>query len=101
MYNIMFDYEFNGEKKHTMVMGHLTYLHYKMNILYEDYEGSYVKCIISTNVGDFFEEEEEVLHIKGAFRDLLQEQFEKKYMSVRYSIPKYIQESILKHKLLI
>ena len=94
----MFDYEFNGEKKHTMVMGHLTYLHYKMNILYEDYEGSYVKCIISTNVGDFFEKAEEIQHIKGAFRDLLEEHFQKKYMSVKYSIPKYIQESILKHK---
>jgi hypothetical protein len=94
----MFDYEFNGEQKHTMVLGHLTYLHYKMNILYEDYEGSYVKCIISTNVGDFFEKAEEIQHIKGAFRDLLEEHFQKKYMSVKYSIPKYIQESILKHK---
>ena len=97
----MFDYEFNGEQKNSMVMGHLTYLHYKMNILYEDYEGSYVKCIISTNIEDFFEGAEEIQRIKGAFRDLLEEQFEKKYMSVRYSIPKYIQEIILKNKHLI
>jgi hypothetical protein len=57
----MFDYEYNGEQKHSMIVGQLTYLHYKMNIIYEDYEGSDMKCIISTNINDFFDEDEKIV----------------------------------------
>jgi hypothetical protein len=57
----MFDYEYNGEQKHNMIVSQLTYLHYKMNILYEDYEGGDMKCIISTNINDFFDEDEKIV----------------------------------------
>jgi hypothetical protein len=91
----MFDYDYNGEQKHTMIMGHLTHNHYKMNILYEDYEGSQLKCIISTNINDFYDEEEDILKIKKVFKNMLKEHFTKQYMSVKWKIPEYIQHLIL------
>jgi hypothetical protein len=91
----MFHYDFNGEQKHTMIVGHLTYGHYIMNILYEDYEGSDVKCIISTNINDFFDEDEVIVKIKKQFKNMLKGHFEKEYMDVKWKIPISIQNDIL------
>lgn len=91
----MFDYDYNGEKKHCMIVGQLTYLHYKMNILYEDYEGSNIKCIISTNINDFFDDDKEIVIIKKVFKNMLKEHFEKEYMDVKWKIPECTQNLIL------
>ena len=99
--NTMLDYELNTKTKHTMIVANLTYLHYKMNILYEDYNGYFVKCTISTNVGDFYAGAEEKKHIKNAFKNLLEEHFERTYMGGRYQIPESIQKTIFAHKHLV
>lgn len=91
----MFDYEFNGEQKHNMLIGQLTYKHYKMNIVYEDFEGGDEQCIISTNINDFFDDDEDILKIKRIFKNMLNEHLAKEYMSVKWKIPKYIQNLIL------
>lgn len=92
----MFDYEFNKKTKHTMIVGCLTYLHYKMNIVYEDYGGWYVKCMITTNICDFYANSLERQNMKNAFKDWLEECFQ------MYSVPENIQKNIMqKHKRLV
>lgn len=91
----MFDYDFNGEQKHTMLMGQLSYSYYKVNILYEDFEGSNVKFVISSNLRDFFDDNERVEKIKTILRKKLNEYLEKQYMSVNWNIPKWLQKEVL------
>ncbi len=91
----MFDYDFNGEQKRTMLIGQITYAHYKINILYEDIEGSEEKFIISNNIRDFFDEKDKIEKIKIILRQMLSEHLEKEYMSVKWIIPKWLQKMIL------
>ena len=91
----MFDYDYNGEQKHTMLIGQLRHNHYIVNILYEDFEGSDEKFVISGNLRDFFDDNETVEKIKTILRKILNENLEKKYMDVKWNIPKWIQKTIL------
>ena len=91
----MFDYDFNGEQKRVMLVGQITYAHYKINILYEDIEGSDVKFVISSNIRDFFDDIYKIESIKLILRKRLIEQLEKKYMDVEWNIPKWLQKIIL------
>ena len=91
----MFDYDFNGEQKHTMIVGQITYAHYKINILYEDFEGSDIKFIMSSNIRDFFDSKDEIEKLKIILRNKLIEKLEKQYMSVKWNIPKCLQKMIL------
>lgn len=91
----MLDYEYNGEQKHNMLVAHLVYGCYKVNIVYEDYEGSDEKFAFSTNIGDFFESEKQLKNIQEVFRLMLNKEFEKEFMDVKWKIPKYIQNLIL------
>jgi hypothetical protein len=92
----MFDYDFNGEMKHTLLIGQLSYHYYKINIMYEDFEGSDVKLIVLSNIRDFFDTEERIQKIKNILKKQLLEHFEKEYMDVKWKIPKYIQSIIIK-----
>lgn len=91
----MFDYDFNGEQKRTMIVGQISYAYYKINILYEDIEGSDEKFIISSNLRDFFDDNERIEKIKTILRQLLSDELGKKYMSVEWNIPKWLQKMIL------
>ena len=91
----MFDYDYNGEQKHSMIVGHLVYRHYIVNIIYEDFEGSNQKFIISNNIRDFFDDEEDIIKIKKIFRNMLNDYLEKEYMDVKWKIPKWLQKLIL------
>ena len=93
--NTMFDYDFNGEQKRTMIVGHLAYAHYKVNILYEDIEGSDVKFMISSNIRDFFDEKDKIEKVKIILRQKLSEYLQNKYMDVQWNIPKWLQKLIL------
>lgn len=91
----MFDYEYNGEQKRTMIVGQISYLYYKINILYEDIEGSDTKFVISSNIRDFFDASDRIDKIKIILRQKLSEYLEKKYMDVEWNIPKWLQKAIL------
>ena len=91
----MFDYDFNGEQKHTMIVGHFSYYHYRLNIIYEDYEGSDEKCFISTNLCDFFDSLEDFTKIKNVFIKMLKEDLQKEYMDVKWKVPQWLQKYIL------
>jgi hypothetical protein len=91
----IFDYDFNGEQKRCMIVGQIVYAHYKVNILYEDIEGSDEKFIISTNIRDFFDDKDKIEKIKKILRQMLSEMLEKEYMDVKWKIPKWLQKMIL------
>lgn len=91
----MFDYDFNGEMKHTLLIGQLSFHYYKINIIYEDIEGSDMKLVILSNIRDFFDTEDYIQKIKGILKKQLLKEFEREYMEVRWKIPKYIQETIM------
>ncbi len=103
----MFEYDYYGELKQTMVMCQLKYDNYKMNILYEDYEGN-TKCVISTNMYNIieidydidyghydFNENEDVKKIKDIFIEQLKEHFTKQNMEYMNEVPEYVQEYLL------
>ena len=91
----MFDYHYNGEQKHTLIIGQLSYYEYKINIIYEDYETADEKLHILTNIRDFFDTESNVIKIKNQLKNQLSKHFEKEYMDVKWKIPKYIQNLIM------
>lgn len=91
----MFDYHYNGEQKRTMLVGQISYEYYKINILYEDIEGSDEKMVISSNIRDFFDGNDKIERIKKILRQKLSEQLEKEYMDVKWKIPKWLQKMIL------
>ena len=93
----MFDYQFNGEKKHNMIIGQLSYHYYKVNILYEDFETSDTKIVIVSNIRDFFETDANIAKIKNILNKQLSKHFEKEYMDVKWKIPEYIQDIIITH----
>lgn len=92
---VMFDYEFNGEQKRTMLVGQIAYEYYKVNILYEDIEGSNEKYFISSNIRDFFDENDRIEKVKTIMKRMLNEKLQKEYMSVKWNIPKWLQKLIL------
>lgn len=87
----MFRYDYNGEKKHAMVISNLKYKDYIVNIIYEDYEGGDIKFIISSNINDFYEENEKIVKITQVFINMLNENF----TSWNDKVPDYIREYIL------
>lgn len=91
----MFDYDFNGEQKRSMIVGQIVHAHYKINILYEDIEGSDEKFIISSNIRDFFDDKDKIEKIKKILRQMLCEMLDKEYMDVKWKIPKWLQNIIL------
>ena len=91
----MIEYDYNGEQKHNMLIAHLTHHHYIINIVYEDFEGSAERLLLSTNIRDFFDEEKRIQQIKDIFQNQLTEYFKKEYMDVKWKIPKYIQNLII------
>ena len=59
----MLHYHFNGEQKHTMIIGHYIYHDYVLNILYDDTEGSNICYHISSNINDSFDNAKTVENI--------------------------------------
>ena len=92
----MLHYHFNGEQKHTMVIAHLIYHDYVLNILYEDTEGSNIHYHISNNIKDFFDTDETIAKIKNVFISMLQKEMEKECIYHIYYIPEYIQKMFIK-----
>lgn len=100
----MFDYDYYGELKQTMIVCQLNYNEFKMNILYEDYEGS-TKCIVSSNIKNIIYADEddkdykdnckEIVKIKKNFAEQLKEYFTKEYTCIKCKVPEYIQEYLL------
>ena len=92
----MLHYHFNGEQKHTMIIVHLIYHDYVLNILYEDTEGSDIHYHISNNINDFFDTKETITKIKNVFINMLQKDFEKECMYDIYYVPEYIQKMFIR-----
>lgn len=99
---MFFDYDYYGELKQTMIICQLKHNEFKMNILYEDYEGI-TKCIVSSNICNIIyvnveydeDENEDVVKIKKVFIEQLKEYFTKEYTFCKCKVPEYIQEEIL------
>ena len=46
----MFKYQFTGENKHSMIVLYIEHKDYFLTYFYEDYEGSYVTNVVSSNI---------------------------------------------------
>lgn len=97
---MFFDYDYNGEQKHSMVVAHLTDEDgYKINILYEDNEGGNITCVITSNLSDFFSGENDdikkLLELKKKFIKILSEYCEKEYTSIKLTVPNHIRNTIV------
>jgi len=91
----MFDYHYNGEQKHNLIVGQLVHGIYRINIVYEDFETGDTKLMMLTNIRDFFDEEVYIERIKTFLKKQLSSHFAKEYMDVKWTIPKYIQDTIM------
>jgi len=90
----MLDYTCNGIQKHNMLISHLTYKHYVMNILYEDYDGGDIMLVITTNLKDFDDDREYIIQVKNVFQHKILEYFKYEYTRYRLKIPEYIKYCI-------
>ena len=72
----MFYYTYEKDTNHNMLLVHLAYDKFIINIVYEDYAGNNVKKLISCNLNDYNDASTNPERIKNRCIDILQDYFD-------------------------